>query len=332
LPFTAEVRAGSDGHVDGIVELSVKIARDPTNLRVTNIKGEPLRHQWIPQFGSLLVELPGSFAAGNAERIEVDATSAKSTQASDVSMIEAGTHEGSDSWKIQTPVGSWYFAKNGGGFGSLDDVDGKDWINYHPTGGSAGNYRGLPNLVHPEGIFHAGGGKTKCTTTVLATGPLAVSLLSETADKRWAMRYDIFKSSVRCTVLKAAHAYWFLYEGTPGGKLELDGNDFVVRDERIGVARDAWQGRSHQWGAFGDRRAGRSLLLVHQNADDLEDSYWPMQGNMTVFGFGRLGLDKFMTAAPNTFHVRLQDSVSTSELRRIAKQLSNPIRVSWPSR
>ena len=330
LPFRATLRAGSAGHENGIAELSIRLDKNTEHLKVATSRGKVLRHQWMPAIGSLLVEVPGQMSAGSTENIVVTAASSSASRNSDVRISDAGVHEESESWRIQTAVGSWYFSKSGGGFGSLDDVDGKDWINYHPRGGSAGNYRGLPNLVHPEGIFHAGSGKTKCKTTVVASGPLAVSLLSETTDGKWAMRYDIFKHHVRCTVVKAAHAYWFLYEGTPGGKLDLDGNDFVLRDDLNSSARESWQGRSHEWVAFGDRRAGRSLILVHQSTDNHQDSYWQMQGNMTVFGFGRLGLDKFMTAAPNAFYVQLEDSVSTSQLRRIASQLGNPIMVVWP--
>lgn len=42
----------------------------------------------------------------------------------------------------------------------------------------------------------------------------------------------------------------------------------------------------------------RGLLLAHHEDDRHVDSYWPMQGNTTVFGFGRKGLGKFMTKVP----------------------------------
>ena len=331
VPFTVTLQAGTVDLQNAIAELSIDLKQNLSKLNVTNANGQRLRNQWMPQAGAgtLFVEVPGTFAAGSSQTIRVDAGTPNLKREPDVVMAEAGVHEGADSWRIQNAVGRWFFARTGGGFGSLEDNDGNDWINYHPQGGSAGNYRGLPNLVHPEGVFHAGSGKTKCTTTILAGGPLSVSLLAQSDDGRWITRWDIFKRHARCTVLKAHHAYWFLYEGTPGGKLDLDGNDVVYRDGLKSSAARKWERSSHHWVAFGDQKAGRSLLLVHQNPDDHEDSYWPMQGNMTVFGFGRSGLKKFMTAAPNVFHVSLADTTQASELAKLADQLSNPLTVTW---
>lgn len=327
LPFSAELSAGSMDRLNAIAELSIDLKTDSKLLNVTNEAGERLRNQWMPRTGTLFVEIPGEFAANSKQTIHISPGTPSLKLEPDVVLTEAGVHEGSDAWRIPNEVGNWFFAKQGGGFGSLEDKTGADWIGFRPTGGSAGNYRGLPNLVHPQGIFHAGAGQTKCETTPLAGGPLAVSLLSQTADGKWATRWDIFKRHARCTVLKADGPYWFLYEGTPGGKLDLDGNDIVFRDGQQSSATDRWQGRSHEWVAFGDRKASRSLLLVHQTADEHEDSYWPMQGNMTVFGFGRSGLNKFMTDAPNVFWVSLEDTVDGGQLAEIAQQLREPVGV-----
>lgn len=331
LPATVVVHAGPMDREDAVVELPLDPRSTVRSPFVLDERGQRLRSQWMLRTASLLVEIPGRFAANSTRTIRVASGTPRLSgkRESDVELTEAGIHEGAESWRIQNAVGRWFFAQEGGGFGSLEDVSGNDWIGYHPQGGSAGNYRGLPNLVHPDGIFHAGSGKTRCKTTVIANGPLAVSLQSETSDGKWVTRWDIFKSHARCTVVKADDAYWFLYEGTPGGKLDLDGNDVVFRDGQISSAASRWQGGSHQWVAFGDLRAKRSLLLVHQNADDHEDSYWPMQGNMTVFGFGRSGLNKFMTEQPNVFHVCLLETVDEMELKQAADRLLQPVRVSW---
>ena len=328
LPFSATVHAGAVARENCIAELSIELEADVRHFDVTNSNGDQLHSQWIPSTRTLLVELPGKMAANSTQTLQVSAGNANQEFKSVVSISDAGIHEGADSWEIKNAVGQWYFAKTGGGFGSLNDADGNDWINYHPSGGSAGNYRGLPNLVHPEGVFHAGSGKTKCTTQVLSTGPLAVSLLVTSNDGKWCTRWEIFRRHARCTVLKADHAYWFLYEGTPGGKLDLDGNDVVIRDGRSSSAARKWQGASHNWVAFADRKANRSLLLVHPTTDDHEDTYWPMQGNMTVFGFGRTGLRKSMTATPNVFLVQLLDTVDPAELARFAELLKRPLLVS----
>ncbi len=66
--------------------------------------------------------------------------------------------EGQDSFLISTDTADYNYQKIAGGFSSIIDNNGNDWLNYHPTGGSAGNFRGIPNLVPPwdGGHFHPG--------------------------------------------------------------------------------------------------------------------------------------------------------------------------------
>ncbi|MBK7260179.1 MAG: hypothetical protein IPI01_20715 [Ignavibacteriae bacterium] len=57
------------------------------------------------------------------------------------------------------------------------DLGGNDWINYHVGGGSAGEYRGIPNLgaiAHP--------GYTNSTSTLTSTGPLKATVSSQSTD------------------------------------------------------------------------------------------------------------------------------------------------------
>jgi hypothetical protein len=42
-----------------------------------------------------------------------------------------------------------------------------------------------------------------------------------------------------------------------------------------------------EWVYFGDQAISRKLFLIHHEDDDKSDQYWTMQGNMTVWGFGR---------------------------------------------
>ncbi len=220
-----------------------------------------------------------------------------------VRLTESVEHEGQDSFRIETPSATYYYHKSGAGFASMEDRDGLDWIGYHPGGESAGEYRGIPNLVHPEGHFHPGG--THCTSRVIAAGPLKVTIFSESEDGEWACRWDVYPAYAKMAVLRAGHPYWFLYEGTPGGCLDEKG-DFVVRSTGVRTpASESWEGAipEPEWAFFGAGNASRVLYLAHHEADDLMDSYWPMRGEMTVFGFGRLGLEKFMVRTPARFTV-----------------------------
>jgi len=212
-------------------------------------------------------------------------------------------YQGQSSFRISTPGASYYYHIAGAGFASMSDPDGNDWISFRPLGGSDGAYRGIPNLVYPEGHFHPG--HTSCTSLVANVGPLKVRVYSESRDKKWACAWDFFPSCARLTVLKTNGPYWFLYEGTPGGRLET-GTDFVVRSPGTRTtAATSWDQDlpDPEWVCFGDAQSPHVLFLLHHQPDGSPDSYWPMENNMTVFGFGRSGLNKSLNQVPDQFTI-----------------------------
>ncbi|MGB2823355.1 MAG: hypothetical protein WBF17_20400, partial [Phycisphaerae bacterium] len=244
-----------------------------------------------------------------------------------VELLDDYEHEGQESFRIVTDSAWWYYHKLGAGFAGLLDPNGNDWISYHPKGGSAGNYRGIPNLVHPEGYFHPGG--KKCTSKLIATGPLKVIIHSQSGDGKWACRWEISPAWARLTVLKAAGPYWFLYEGTPGGKLDVAGDYCVRSDGMRTAASESWTGdlAAAEWLYFGDARLKRVLWLVHHEDDKHVDSYWPMQGNMTVFGFGRKGLSKHMTKVPARFTVGFCESTDHKTIAAALTAATSPFKI-----
>jgi len=239
-------------------------------------------------------------------------------------------HEGQDSIKIATNNATYYYHKKGAAFASLEDRDGNDWLGYHPgvgaisQSGSGGKYRGLPNMGHPEGYCHPG--NTVSTSRIVSRGPIKVTIASESDDGKMKCRWDIFPDYARLTVLKMRTPYWFLYEGTPGGRFEMD-SDFCVRATRPAGLRTAasvkWDGdisnpgEAGEWLYFADPVVNRSLFLVRHEDDEAVDSYWPMNNEMTVFGFGRQGLNKFMRTVPAQFTIGLCDDCSYSEVSKI---------------
>ena len=62
-------------------------------------------------------------------------------------------------------------------------------------------------------------------------------------------------------------------------------------------------------------------------ADGDTDSYWPMQKNMTVFGFGRKGLAPSLGKAPARFTVLLSDAKEAGEIRTTMEGLTSDVRV-----
>ncbi len=215
---------------------------------------------------------------------------------------------GQEAYRIDTPAATYYYHKRGGGFAGMVDQDGNDWIGYRPGGGSAGDYRGIPNLVHPEGCFHPG--STKCSSRIHSRGPLRVLIDSKSDDGKWRCVWGIYPSFARLAVVQAPQAYWFLYEGTPGGRLDERNQFYVLSDGTRRSVGERFGGDipSPEWLFFADPASDRSLYLVNHHDDDLTDAYWPMQGNMTVFGFGRHNLEKSLTRAPAFFTLGLAES------------------------
>ena len=225
-----------------------------------------------------------------------------------VSLTADIDHEGFSSYRIAAQNATYYYHQQGAGFASMIDIDGNDWINFHPWGGSDGNYRGIPNVAHPESHFHPG--RDGCTSEVAFAGPLKVTIHSRSNDDKWACQWEIYPAYARLTVLTVDHPYWFLYEGTPGGILDEAGDYMVRSDGKRIPASERWEGAlpAPEWIYFGAANTDRVLYLVHYEADDKIDSYWPMEHNMTVFGFGRNGIEKFMTHTPAHFTIGFAES------------------------
>ncbi len=254
-----------------------------------------------------------------------------------VTVADNVDHEGQPSFKISTPAATYYYHKRGAGFASMEDRDGNDWLSYHPgegpvsKSGSGGKYRGIPNMVHPAGHFHPGG--EKCASRLVTPGPVKATIVSQSDDGAWACRWDIFPFCARMTVLKAGHPYWFLYEGTPGGKLDEDSDYCVRSDGTRTIAGERWtgdlraEGETAEWLYFGDGKMDRVLYLIHHTDDDKVDSYWPMNHEMTVFGFGRDGLNKHMTQVPDQFTIGFCESNEFSTVRRTVQSVYRPLAV-----
>ena len=218
--------------------------------------------------------------------------------------------EGQNAIQVATQAGTYFYQKQGAGFSSFVDSDGNDWIDYHPSGGAAGDYRGIPNLVYPEGHFHPGA--TSAITTLVSDGPLKATIHSITTDGLWEGQWEIYPQYAKLTVLKAANNYWFLYEGTPGGVLD-PASDFLVRaDGTQTPLSDSWTQdlAGDEWVYFADPfvgAGGRSLFVANHTKDTAVDSYFPLGGQMTVFGFGRNGLSRSLNQVPGEFTIGLMD-------------------------
>ncbi|MCP4424319.1 MAG: DUF1349 domain-containing protein [Chloroflexi bacterium] len=267
--------------------------------------------------GTLIFLMAGDTAA-NADRayhIYFDVTGSGFTSPAftpQITLTDNVIDEGQISFQIDTSNASYFYHKQAGGFSSLVDANGNDWINFHPTGGSAGSYRGIPNLVYPHNYFHPG--FTHVTSSIINQGPLKASVQSVTDNNLWEVMWEFYPRYARLTVMRINDDYWFLYEGTPGGSLDT-ATDIVVRSDGTQIlAGGSWTGDivGEEWVYFGDPNVGRSLYAVNHEDDTAVDSYYPMHEEMTVFGFGRDGTNSSLNQAPAQFTIGLADTTAFS--------------------
>lgn len=248
-----------------------------------------------------------------------------------VTITDNATDEGRPCFKIETDFATYYLQKQNGGFSSLVDKDGNDWIDFHENicggggVGARGCFRGIPNLVYPDNIMHPGY-NTATVTKGKVTADKATFKVKAKSNAIEAT-YDIYPTHVTLTVTKATKKYWFLYEGTPGGSLEPK-TDFYVYPTASSVIRAncsvtrkplAPLPKAKEWTYFCDKGQKRALFLIHVTGDAITDRYYAMggAGGMTVFGFGRAGTATCrMSAINNVFSFGLMEDSATAIVQK----------------
>jgi hypothetical protein len=319
-------------------------ALDTNSLRVTrsNASGQVLASNVAFQFdpagdfdaatnavGELVVLMEGTAASADVRRYDLyfDVVGEGFTPSPVVDRLAVSgvVDEGQDALLIEAATCSYFFHEQGASLSGLVDSDDNDWISYRIGGGSAGEFRGIPNLVYPESEFHPGG--TGGSTQIESQGPLRLRLKTAALANAWQATWSFYDDHVSMTVEQADHAYWFLYEGTPGGLLE-EGFDFVTRSDGTQTLLDQrWDQdiEAEEWVYFGDPGVGRSLFLASHSDDTATDTYQTLNGEMTVFGFGRSGTTPLMNAVPRTFSIGLIEStdfeVNARRIRSIMQDL-----------
>jgi uncharacterized repeat protein (TIGR03806 family) len=225
-------------------------------------------------------------------------------------------HGDMDCFKVETQTAIYVYGKKGAGFASIVDKDRRDWISYRPGDKSKGEFHGLPKCGQPTKFFHCGYGYGMYKTANVFTSRVTVQaadhvrIESETADKKSACAWDFYPTHATMTLLRIdLPTYWFLYEGTPGGKLDAD-KDFIIRPDGTKTTLDRPWSEVVPWVCIGSARTPVGLICVnHQEPEPGEtDSYvsWPFQKeadgsfqDMTVFGFGRKGYKELIQHVPD---------------------------------
>ena len=237
---------------------------------------------------------------------------------------------GYETFRVANRDGVYHYHRTGGGFASLFDADEQDWISWNPAARGAGDFRGIPNMVHPAdgGYFHPG--RTSVDSAISRRGPLKVTIRSTSSDGLWITQWEITPDAAKLTVLKypAAKRYWLLYEGTPGGKLDLATDTVTRPDGTTTTAGESWSGDlpGAEWVYFSDPALGRSLFAAHHEQDEIVDSYTPDElGQMTIFGFGRSGNSRFLQSAGPAMTIGLVDATEPAAVEAAIRAAYAPL-------
>ncbi|MFZ5833634.1 MAG: FG-GAP repeat domain-containing protein [Planctomycetota bacterium] len=235
---------------------------------------------------------------------------------------------GLPAYRIETPAATYVLEKTGGGLASLIDRDGNDWLSFDPAAGSgaAGEFRGFPNAVHQQAgnYFHPmNKGTEPCSTKVehVAADRVTISAVSENG--LWACRYDFLPTHCTFTMTRmpADYRYWVLYEGTPGGQFDASDWWMTSGSDRRHPLTEKHTGDlpAPEWIAFGDQRLDRVLYLLHHEDDEHPDDFYQMNEKMTVFGFGRQRIKKYLESVPQRFTIGLLETTNHAEISEAMK-------------
>lgn len=223
-----------------------------------------------------------------------------------VSIVDGVMDEGQECFKVQLKNATLYYQKSAGGFSSIIDKEGNDWIGFrkdtiqeYPQNADS-EYRGLPNLVFGSDDSGAGHpGSNQCKSSQITDNQ--IKTISNSGKWEWIWTFYPEYAELLIEKVDPDHTYWFLYEGTPGGifapQSQYWGTDKGGPKKNIpdyffnNALYDNWQ-----WIYFGEESVGRVFYILHKQSDQLMDTFSYL-GNtsegvispdgMVVFGFGR---------------------------------------------
>lgn len=121
-------------------------------------------------------------------------------------------------------------------------------------------------------------------------------MYSVSSNEKMRIRWAIYPEFARLTVIEIRPPYWFLFEGTPGGKLDLETDYWVRSGDEPGTRLPASEQWTHdlaedaggEWAYVEDGALGRVFVLAHHADDEGVDSYWPMNDPRVTVGAGDL--------------------------------------------
>ncbi len=254
-------------------------------------------------------------------------------------------HQNRPHFKIETPKVTYVFDKEGGGFSSIIDKDGLDWISFnedstvatYPKSGG-GWYRGLPNAVFGNedgGMGHPGHHKASSVMVNKNT------ISTKSNSGLWEWNYVFYDDYVVWNVTKTDpnYFYWLLYEGTIAGSWNSLENKYWGTDKlKNGPIKDFYKNESTSelmnWVFFGDKSVNRVLYIVQKNKDEIYDMAGFLGDNkngmelsksgMIVAGIGRDKRGKPAMNTANSFIIGLAEIKANTEkgYKKLSKKIN----------
>ncbi len=241
--------------------------------------------------------------------------------------IEEGAYAGRPHFIVHTPSAVYYYDRAGGGLSRLIDKAGNDWIAFWPEpwntypASAASAYRGIPNLVYRSDDAGAGHpGFDQMESEILEGN--RIRSVSKSGKWQWTWHFMPDHARLEVESIDPNHAYWFLYEGVPGGIYDpnrqyygvSEGGPYHDTPDHYGGQhrKGAWQ-----WAYFGHEDMDRVLFVAQTPPDNLTDIFSYLgnteagvasPGGMVVFGFGREEGAVPLMKEPRTFYIGLHPS------------------------
>lgn len=266
---------------------------------------------------------------------------------SPIKRITTVDHLGRPHFRIRTRSATYLYDPVAGGFSSILDKLGNDWVAYRDDavsgypGGAATKYRGLPNLVfggEEDGAGHPG--FAKCESRVTRRNQIT----TVSASGRWEWRWTFYRDAARLDVVRTPddRKYWFLYEGPAGGQYrprstfwatDLHEPSYVIHDHFRGDVYRA----PHRYFFFGENNASHVFFMLQLTPDVHADhvSYLGAEeigaadsnDGMVVAGFGRAEGATPLLSGPNSFLIGFvphlaQDPLATGRTRRRIEKIA----------
>ncbi|CAH1001917.1 hypothetical protein LEM8419_02831 [Neolewinella maritima] len=239
--------------------------------------------------------------------------------------ITTVTHLDRPHFRITTRTATYLYDIAGGGFSSIIDRLGNDWVAHqrepwdqYPAS-AASSYRGVPNFVFRSADNGAGHpGWDQCQSRIV--GRNKIHTISTSG--KWAWTVTFYPNCARFDVVESdpEHPYWFLYEGPAGGSYQPETTYWAtdVSDPSYQLY-DHYRGGVyeglHRYMFFGENQSPYSLFMLQKEVDEQVD-HISYLGNaevgaaespdgMVVAGLGRGPDSTPLLTGPNTFLIGL---------------------------